>query len=147
MRVSMMFWNSARLAAVRAAAVAPVIGVWAQPPKLIEVASVKPSRNTSAGSNLDSIRGRLTATNITVRELIRLAYGVRDYQLRQAPRWIDSERFDIAAKSLDGNAQSVQDEKSLVRELLADRFQLATHLETKQMSVYLLVVAKDGPKL
>ena len=123
------------------------IEMWGQESKLIEVAYVKPSRNDTADSNLDSVRGRLTATNITVRELIRLAYGVRDYQIREAPKWVDSERFDIAAKSVSGNAKNLEDEKSLVRELLADRFQLTTHRETKQMPVYLLVVAKNGPRL
>jgi uncharacterized protein (TIGR03435 family) len=119
----------------------------AQPPQTLEVASVKPSHNTTADSNLDSVRGRLTATNITVRELIRLAYGVKDYQIGRAPGWIASQRFDIAAKSVSGNANSLDDEKSLVRELLSERFQLSTHREAKQMPVYLLVVGKDGPKL
>jgi uncharacterized protein (TIGR03435 family) len=122
-------------------------GVWALPSQTLEVASVKPSHNTTADSNLDSLRGRLTATTITLRELIRLAYGVRDYQIGRAPGWIDSERFDIVAKSVSSKTNSLEDEKSLVRELLADRFQLSTHREAKQMPVYLLVVAKNGPKL
>src|SRR5215471_19065917 len=123
------------------------IGVWAQEAKLIEVSSIKPSRNTMTASNLDSVRGRLTATNITVRELIRLAYGVRDYQIGQAPNWIDSERFDIAMKSAGGDGKSPEELKSLVRELLVDRFQLTAHRESKQMAVFLLVVSKDGPRL
>ena len=136
-----------RAAISGATVLAFVIGTCGQESKLIEVAYVKPSRNDTADSNLDSVRGRLTATNITVRELIRLAYGVRDYQIRQAPKWVDSERFDIAVKSVSVNAKSLEDEKSLVRELLADRFQLTTHREEKQMPVYLLVVAKHGPLL
>lgn len=122
-------------------------GASAQPSQTLEVASVKPSRNATADSNIDSVRGRLTATNITVRELIRLAYGVKDYQIGRAPGWIDSQRFDIAAKSVSAKTGSLDDEKLLVRELLVDRFQLSTHREAKQMPVYLLVVAKDGPKL
>jgi uncharacterized protein (TIGR03435 family) len=122
-------------------------GAWAQPSQTLEVASVKPSRNTTAESNLDSVRGRLTATNITVRELIRLAYGVKDYQIAHAPGWLDSERFDIVAKAISGKTNSLEDEKSLLRELLTDRFQLSTHREAKRMPVYLLVVAKGGPKL
>jgi uncharacterized protein (TIGR03435 family) len=100
-----------------------------------------------ADSNVDSVQGRLTATSITVKELIRLAYGVRDYQIGQAPKWIDSERFDITVKGVSGNRGNLEEVKSLVRELLADRFQLMTHREAKQMPVYLLVVAKDGPRL
>ena len=71
----------------------------AQSSKIIEVASIKPSRDTGADPNLDSLRGRLTATNMTVRYLIRFAYGVKDYQIERAPAWVDSQQFDIAAKS------------------------------------------------
>jgi uncharacterized protein (TIGR03435 family) len=119
-------------------------GAWAQ---TLEVASVKPSRSSAADSNIDSVQGRLMATNITVKELIRLAYGVRDYQIGPTPGWVDSERFDIVAKMVSGAGHSLQEEKSLVRELLAERFQLATHLEPKQMQVFLLVVAKGGSRL
>lgn len=119
----------------------------AQPSSTLDVASVKASRSVSTESNLDSVRGRLTATNITVKELIRLGYGVKDYQILRAPAWIDSQRFDISAKSVSGNANSIEDERLLVRELLADRFQLITHRESKPMPVYLLVVAKGGPRL
>jgi uncharacterized protein (TIGR03435 family) len=126
---------------------ASLSGGWTQPSQTLEVASVRASRNPTGDSNLDSVKGRLTATNITVKELIRLAYGVRDYQVERAPKWIDSEGFDIAAKSVSGKANNLDDEKSLVRELLRDRFQLTTHVETRQMAVYFLVLAKDGPKL
>jgi uncharacterized protein (TIGR03435 family) len=120
----------------------------AQPPQGFEVASIRPSRNNSADSNLDSAPGgRLTAANITVRELIRLAYDVKDYQIEHAPGWLEGERYDIAAKSAIPAKRSLEQERSQVRELLIDRFHLATHRETKQLQVYLLVVAKDGPKL
>ena len=115
-------------------------GEWQWRHQTLEVASVRPSRDTTGESNVDSVRGRLTATSITVKELIRLAYGVKDYQIARAPGWIDRERFDIVAKGLE-------DVKSLVRELLAQRFQLATHRETKEMPVYFLVAAGGGPKL
>lgn len=116
---------------------------WAQ---AWEVVSVKPSGNNSAESNVDSTPGRLTATSVTVRELIRLAYGMKDYQIERAPGWIDGERFDIAAKSAN-KTTTLNELQSQVRELLAGRFQLATHFETKQMPVYLLVVGKGGAKL
>jgi uncharacterized protein (TIGR03435 family) len=135
-----------RLMALCGMAVASVVA-HAQPAQTLEVASVKPSRNNTADSNIDSVRGRLSATNITVKELIRLGYGVKDYQMGRTPGWVDSERFDIAAKISSGADNNLDEEKSLVRELLAERFQLATHHETKQMALSLLVVAKDGPKL
>lgn len=147
MNVSVRLLRFARLAVLGGTALVFVIGVYGQQAKLIEVASIKPSRNNMADSNLDSVRGRLTATNITVKELIRLAYGVKDYQIAQSPNWIDGERFDIAVKSVSGERGDLDDEKSLVRELLADRFRLTTHHEAKEMPVYLLIVAKDGPTL
>lgn len=113
-----------------------------------EVISIKPNRGNSTDSNLDSAPGgRLTATNITVRELIRLAYGVKDYQIERSPGWVDGDRFDINAKNASGKTTTLDGERSQVRVLLEDRFRLATHRETKQGSVYLLVVGKNGAKL
>jgi uncharacterized protein (TIGR03435 family) len=138
-----------RLTALCGMALASLGGAWAGPLQTLDLASVKASRNATAESNVDSAPGRLTATNTSVKELIRFAYGVREYQIGRVPGWVDSERFDIVAKRVDGKAKSKgqEDEKSLVRELLAERFQLATHRETKQMTVFLLVAAKEGPKL
>jgi len=127
--------------------VASLSGAWAQVSKIIEVASIRPSRNPSGDSNLDSLPGKITATNITVGYLIRYAFDVKDYQIERAPGWIDNEPYDIAVKSVSGKTASREETKPMVRELLADRFQLATHSETKQMGVYFLVVDKNGPKL
>jgi uncharacterized protein (TIGR03435 family) len=113
----------------------------------LEVASVKPSSSKNTDSNLDSTPGRLTATNITVMELIRLAYTVKDYQVGRAPGWLDSNRYDIAARVSGGNSKNLEGERAVVRELLTGRFQLATHRETKEVGVYFLVVAKNGSKL
>jgi uncharacterized protein (TIGR03435 family) len=118
----------------------------------IEVASVKPSRDPRGDSNLDSTPGRLTATNITVRYLIRFAYDVKDYQIERAPAWVDGEQFDIAAKSSDASpvrskSASSQESKTMVRAILEDRFRLSTHRETRQGNVYLLLLAKGGSKL
>jgi len=118
-----------------------------QPPGW-EVVSVKPNHSNSPESNLDSAPGgRTTATNITIRELIRLAYTVKDYQIEHAPGWVDTDRFDINGKNSSGKNTSLDDEKALIRSLLTDRFHLAVRRETRQRPVYLLVVGKDGPKL
>jgi uncharacterized protein (TIGR03435 family) len=137
--------KSIRLVSLSAILLASFSG--AQTVRTLEVASVKPSSSKNADSNLDSTPGRLTATNITVMELIRLAYTVKDYQLGRAPGWLDSERYDIAAKVSGGNSKNLEEERAVVRELLAGRFQLATHRETKEVGVYFLVVAKSGSKL
>lgn len=112
-----------------------------------EVASIRPNRSGSTESNLDSLpSGRLTATNITVKELIRLAYGVKDYQVERAPDWIETERYDIAAMGPIGS-KKLEDEQARVRALLEDRFQLKTHRVTKEGRVFLMVVDKSGSKL
>jgi len=136
-----------RPAGPASAAIALAICTCAQQSNLIEVASIKPSSNTVAESNMDSSHGRLTATNITVRELIRFAYALRDEQIAQAPRWIDSERLDIDVKTASADSGNLDDERALVRELLADRFRLTTHRDSKEMAIYALVVDKNGPKL
>jgi uncharacterized protein (TIGR03435 family) len=113
-----------------------------------EVASIRLNRSATADSNLDSAPGgRFTATAITVRELIRLAFNVKDYQIERAPGWIDNRRYDIAARSPVSGKPNLEEERSLVRSLLTDRFQLATHRETRQAQVYLLVVGKNGSRL
>jgi uncharacterized protein (TIGR03435 family) len=111
-----------------------------------EVASIKP--NTS-DNHLVMIRppvgGRFTATNATLTMLVALAYKVRTNQISGLPSWAGSERYDIVAKS---DTNPAQDQLALmVRELLADRFKLITHKETKELPVYALLIAKNGPKL
>jgi uncharacterized protein (TIGR03435 family) len=111
-----------------------------------EVASIKP--NTS-GNGLVMIRppvgGRFTATNVTLNMLVGLAYKLRPNQISGGPAWAASERYDILAKA-EGNP--AQDQlASMVRALLEERFQLVAHKETKDMPVYALLIAKNGPKL
>ena len=93
--------------------------------------------------------GRLNATNVSAKALIEWAYGIRDFQLSGEPGWVDSERFDIAAKS-DGNPRYdfIKPElETMFQSVLADRFKLAIHRTTKEMPIYSLVVAKNGPKI
>jgi uncharacterized protein (TIGR03435 family) len=84
------------------------------------------------------------------------AYGIPSAQIMGAPAWLDSERFDIVAKVDDATAEdlkSFSDEqesslsRQLVQQLLADRFKLVVHWETREFPVYAIVVAKNGPKL
>ena len=95
-----------------------------------EVASVK--RNVAANARLfiSSPPGRFTATNVRVRMLINSAYDLRSYQFVGIPDWDD--RFDVVAKAPDGAAQ---DETPLmVRSLLAERFKLVAHRDTRESS-------------
>ena len=109
------------------------------------VASVKPNTAVDARTLTDySPGGRFTATAVTVRDLLRLAYRVQPYQLTGAPGWIFTRRYDIAAKADDTPAPSQQ---ILLRALLKDRFHLEARSETREVPVFALVPARGDGKL
>jgi bla regulator protein BlaR1 len=119
------------------------------PPKEFEVASIKPSAPTGP---MNRVRvqiapgGRLDASNITVKFLIQQAYNVKDFQISGGPGWINSERYDLVAKA-DGDVGRMDQIRPLIQKLLADRFQLTIHRDTKELPIYALVVGKSGSKL
>ncbi len=111
-----------------------------------EVVSVKPSSSAAQGSSVRlTPGGRLIAQNATLQLLVTTAYQIRDFQLVGGPSWIRSDRFDIEAKS-SGNPNADQ-VSGMLQVLLADRFHLAVHHDTKELPVYRLLKAKGGPKL
>jgi len=123
-----------------------VLSAYAAGPQF-EVVSVKP--NISASDQVDfaaPVGGRFKATNVSVRMLIMRAYKVKNFEVSGGPSWIGSDRYDIAATSSDINNDEAQF-KLMLQALLADRFKLAVHRETRQMPVYALLPAKDGLKL
>jgi uncharacterized protein (TIGR03435 family) len=83
--------------------------------------------------------------NVDLASLIEQTYRLKDYQLEGGPAWFKSDRWDIEGKAA-GPANS-REMSVMMRALLADRFQLRFHFETKQRPVYHLTVAKGGPKL
>jgi uncharacterized protein (TIGR03435 family) len=127
----------------------------ADPPAVaFEAASVK--RNNSGESNTSMRRapgGRLNATNAPLPLLITFAYQIQPFQLQGGPPWMRADRFDIVAK-LDGDPPFVPMSSAepdplmlAMRTLLADRFKLAVHWETKELPIYALVVARSDRKL
>ncbi|MGA3236202.1 MAG: TIGR03435 family protein [Bryobacteraceae bacterium] len=142
-----------------------MFGQISPPPLTYEVASIKPSANYD-GRTLIQIQpgGGLRTTGATLRFLVTLAYDVRPFQVSGGPGWIDSDRFDIVGKpergaasvnatddlrdQTDSQSKTAQEQmRSRLRALLADRFQLVIHRETKEGAVYALVVGKNGAKL
>jgi uncharacterized protein (TIGR03435 family) len=120
----------------------------AQTPKAFEVTSVKPNLSgldQSIGVNI--VGSRIIGENLSLRTLILQAYGELDFQIIGGPRWLGSNRFDVEATT--GRAEPIRlpELGPLLRSLLADRFQLTTHKETREMATYVLVVDKGGPKL
>ncbi len=109
-----------------------------------EVASVKPSDAEPGNSGGFSGRGRYTMHNVTLRRLIRGAYDVPEAQIFGGPKWIAEDRFDIDAKA--ATASGDHDLMLMLQSLLAERFQLTLHRETRQMAGYAVVIAKGGLK-
>ena len=113
-----------------------------------EVASVKLNKSGSGNTHFGIQGDRFTADNTTLRELIRITYQVRDLQLVGAPDWIASEHFDIVAKAAGPlKAGSPPAELKL---LLADRFRLKVHSDSRELPIYALVAGPGrtfGPRL
>jgi uncharacterized protein (TIGR03435 family) len=109
-----------------------------------DVVSIKPAAPDEIGHRfLFTPGGRLTVTNLTLKELIALAWRIQPYQISGGPPWIDSARYHISAKPETPPKQS--EILLMVQSLLADRFQLTVHHETKEVPIYALVMAKrDG---
>jgi len=126
-----------------------------------DVASIK--RNTSADAKVmlqPLPGGRFVATNVTLRQLIRQAYQLQDFQISSPPGWVDTERFDVLAKAdADGKGDPFEADKGgapsrgvlMLRALLADRFKLVVHTESREMPIYGLTLARSdgalGPQL
>jgi uncharacterized protein (TIGR03435 family) len=117
--------------------------LWAQSPAF-EVASVKVNRSGDGMSSYPRLtNGRVTAVNTTLSKILQVAYGLGALQIT-GPGWIDSDRFDLDGKSPEGVPDS--DVMPMLQALLKERFHLSAHLEKKEVPVYNLVVAKEGPK-
>ena len=116
-----------------------------------DVVSIKPNKSGSGRINIDDGDGHFTASNVPLKTLINIAYNLKEGQLVDLPKWADSARFDIQAKVLEPDKKvfdALTDEQSgaMLQPILADRFQLKFHRETKVLPVYELVVVKDGSK-
>jgi uncharacterized protein (TIGR03435 family) len=116
------------------------------------VASIKPAKPMEPGRMMmgmnggpgTSSPGQITVTNMNLRDLMANAFSVKSYQI-SGPDWIDSQRFDIIAK-VPGDATK-DDARVMMQNLLKERFGLTLHHDSKEMSMYALVVAKGGAKL
>jgi uncharacterized protein (TIGR03435 family) len=111
-----------------------------------EVASIKPAAPGARGMYIRTAPGgRVNVTNMHLREMIVLAWRIQPFQIAGGPAWLDSARYDISAKP--ENNPKPSEIPIMLQALLADRFQLKMHRETKELPIYALVVAKkDGAK-
>jgi uncharacterized protein (TIGR03435 family) len=110
-----------------------------------EVASVKPNHNGAPPRTYPRLHnGGFTADNASLKTLLVIAYGLIEQRIF-GPEWLDTEKYDITAKAPAGTADDQV--MPLLQGLLKDRFQLQSHMETREMAAYDMVVAKSGAKL
>jgi uncharacterized protein (TIGR03435 family) len=88
--------------------------------------------------------GRMDYENVSLKDCIRTAYRLKDFQI-SGPDWMTGARFDIVAKLPEGATKDQVPE--MLQAVLADRFKMVVHHESKPHDTYALVVAKNGPKL
>jgi uncharacterized protein (TIGR03435 family) len=125
-----------------------------------DAVSIKPSASSSGqwvrpvGDWVRPVGDRVVATDATLRALIQFAYRTADgrsflsSQIIDAPRWAETDRFDVDAKAgAAGSEVALRQLQLMTRVMLEDRFQLRTHRETRELPVYDFVVAKGGMKM
>ena len=126
------------------------------PPKMMdvkakpefEVATIKPSDPQQPGWGIRVDRsGMFTTRNTNLSDLIKFAYSVHPKQVIGAPSWADTEKFDLSAKPDTPGIPNLDQMRAMVQKLLADRFSFAFHSEKKELSAYVITVAKSGSKV
>src|ERR1039457_1427543 len=116
-----------------------------------EVASVKPAAPIVGNRIQVMMRGgpgspdpgQITYSNVTVKNVVMNAYGVKGFQI-SGPGWLDSERYDIVAKLPRGATKA--EFMAMLQNLLAERFKLTPHRKKKALPMYAVVVEKKGRK-
>lgn len=113
-----------------------------------EVASIKPTAPNASGRWIRmQSANQFAAQNHSVRTLLAAAYNLNVRAVSGGPQWVDSEHFDIVARTPGEVRPNLDEQMAMLRKLLADRFQLAFHREQKELQAYGLTVARSGPKL
>jgi uncharacterized protein (TIGR03435 family) len=112
-----------------------------------EVATIKPNNPDNKNLGLELHGGHLGIENMTIDSMLNLAYAVHPKQIIDSPAWFTSAHYDIEGV-LDTDGQpNLKQIQGIMQKLLADRFQLKFHRETRELSVYAITVTKGGPKL
>ncbi len=112
-----------------------------------EVASIRPNLSGGGVSSIRLTAGRVSMQNVTLKKVILNAYGIpddREYMI-DGPNWLVSEHFDIDATFKSDTPEASV--RQMIQTLLAERFKLVLHRETRQLPIYSLTVAKNGPKI
>jgi uncharacterized protein (TIGR03435 family) len=112
-----------------------------------EVATIKPSKPGTPGK-LFTVRGvNVMTVNTSLSDILGMAYDLHPKQIVNAPEWAESDKYDVTGKPDVPGQPSVAQLKTLMQKLVADRFQLKFHREKRDLSAYVISVAKTGAKL
>src|SRR5262245_22713363 len=105
-----------------------------------EVVSIKPTPPGVRSIAIETRPGRFLAKGATVSFLLQYGYNLQEFEIMGGPSWIQSDRFEIEGK-FDGDDRPAR-MIPMLREVLADRFKLKFHRETRELPIYELIVAK-----
>jgi uncharacterized protein (TIGR03435 family) len=124
-------------------------GVTSSKPKAteFEVSDVRVSKPGATGNRRILPSGRIELTSETLRFMLRFALNFDDDRIIGAPKWIDTDKFDVIAKPAAATDVNPETLPLMLKALLVDRFKLATHEEEQSIPVYALVMGKRGLKL
>jgi uncharacterized protein (TIGR03435 family) len=116
-----------------------------------DVASIHPHSALDNNISFNTRPGNFAATNATLKQLISFAWGIREDLISGLPGWADSAHFDVTAKVSDFDPAAFkhltrEQRESMLRPMLIERFHVTAHTEIKTLSVFNLVLTKDGPK-
>ena len=115
--------------------------------KAFEVATIKPTDPNFGGILIQFPAGTLSLRGFTLKDLVGFAYELDSRQVVNIPKALESERYDVVGKPPGGGQPSMADARLMMRPLLAERFQLKFHRETREIPIYALTVSKGGPKM
>ncbi|MDP9051099.1 MAG: TIGR03435 family protein [Acidobacteriota bacterium] len=111
-----------------------------------EVATIKPS-DPSVQGDWFRVNGRnFTTHNISLSGLIKFAYGVHGKQILNGPDWMEQDKYDIAAVPDAEGQPNDKQWKGMLQKLIAERFKMKFHTDQRELAVFAVTVAKDGPK-
>jgi bla regulator protein blaR1 len=118
-------------------------------PKEFDVISVKPSApDDRNGVMMQTLPRGIRFSGVPLRLIIMAAYEVKAFQISGGPDWIKTERWDVVATEGGGEGRlTIEQKRPMMQALMAGRFALKTHSETKELPVYALMVDKKGAKL
>jgi uncharacterized protein (TIGR03435 family) len=110
-----------------------------------EVADIKPSRADATPNARFQPNGRIDIQALPLKDMIKLSYNIDDDDRIVAPKWLESAKFDVVAKT--SAAPPIDTLRLMLKALLIDRFRIQSHMEDRPVAVYAMTVGKRGSKL